>query len=160
MKKLKTWQIILLVIFYPVGIVYLIVWLINKYRKPAQGAHSAGKRSIDSSKLTIIRDINTKVVGVTFGNEDGTSRQAIIRTLRPGDGIILRGTPTDEHPEAVSVYDEKMRQIGYLNRDLAIELESNYRDNFMQVTVNNVTGGGDKNYGCNLHIVIYKENKL
>lgn len=30
MKKLKTWQIVLLVIFYPVGLVYLCVWLYNK----------------------------------------------------------------------------------------------------------------------------------
>lgn len=30
MKKLKAWQIILLIIFYPVGIVYLIVYLCKK----------------------------------------------------------------------------------------------------------------------------------
>lgn len=30
MKKLKTWQIVLLVIFYPIGICYLIYWLIKR----------------------------------------------------------------------------------------------------------------------------------
>lgn len=30
MKKLKTWQKVLLIIFYPVGIVYFIIWLIYK----------------------------------------------------------------------------------------------------------------------------------
>ena len=30
MKKLKTWQLVLLIIFYPVGMVYFIVWLCNR----------------------------------------------------------------------------------------------------------------------------------
>lgn len=30
MKKLKTWQFVLLIIFYPVGIIYFIVWLCNR----------------------------------------------------------------------------------------------------------------------------------
>lgn len=30
MKKLKTWQFVLLIIFYPIGIIYFIVWLLNK----------------------------------------------------------------------------------------------------------------------------------
>lgn len=36
MKKLKPWQIVLLVIFYPVGIVYLIVWLCKRNRQSAE----------------------------------------------------------------------------------------------------------------------------
>ncbi len=35
MRKLKTWQLVLLIIFYPAGIVYFIYWLCNKDKKAA-----------------------------------------------------------------------------------------------------------------------------
>lgn len=49
MKKLKAWQIVLLIIFYPVGIVYLIVWLINKnkHSTPAPAVNPSPKYDFD-----------------------------------------------------------------------------------------------------------------
>lgn len=47
MKKLKAWQIVLLVIFYPVGIVYLIVYLCKKSKNknaPASAPQKAQNR--------------------------------------------------------------------------------------------------------------------
>lgn len=35
MKKLKTWQKVLLIICYPVGIVYFIIWLCNRSKAQA-----------------------------------------------------------------------------------------------------------------------------
>lgn len=35
MRKLKTWQLVLLIIFYPVGLVYLIVWLCKRNKQPS-----------------------------------------------------------------------------------------------------------------------------
>ena len=43
MKKLKTWQLVLLIIFYPVGIVYFIVWLCNRKKQPATNGGGATK---------------------------------------------------------------------------------------------------------------------
>lgn len=148
MKKLKTWQIVLLVIFYPVGIVYLIVWLCNKNKTPKE------KRQ---TSFTIARDFNTKVVGVTFGNDDGSSRQEYIKKMKSGDDIIFKPMATKEHPEAIGVFDKKGHQLGYLNAELATEIKEKYATNPMSVTVSGVTGGGDKTYGCNLHIVIYNK---
>lgn len=146
MKKLKTWQLVLLIIFYPVGIVYFIVWLCKRNKKPAAPVAQA---------RAIIRDINTKVVGVTFGNDDGTSRQAIIKGCKAGEDIILKPVPTPEYPDAVGVFNTRGEQLGHINADLAAELKEKYGTNPMSVTINNITGGGDKNYGCNLHIIIY-----
>lgn len=146
MKKLKPWQIILLVIFYPVGIVYLIVWLCKRNKKPV--APGAPSRSI-------VRDFNSKVVGVTFGNDDGTSRQEIIKACNPGDDLILKPVPTTEYPDAIGVFTKSGKQLGHINAELAAELKSDYPNNPMSVTVNNITGGGDKTYGCNIHIIIY-----
>lgn len=143
MKKLKPWQIVLLIVFYPVGIVYFIIWLCKKNKTAAPVSRS------------IMRDFNTKVVGVTFGNDDGTSRQEIIKSCKPGDDIILKPVPTKEYPDAIGVFNKKGQQLGHIGAELASELKEKYPRNAMSVTINNITGGGDKNYGCNLHIVIY-----
>lgn len=146
MKKLKPWQIVLLVIFYPVGIVYLIVWLCKRNKAPA--APAAAPRSV-------VRDFNSKVVGVSFGNSDGSSRQEIIKSCKPGDDLIFKPVPTAEYPDAVGVFTKSGKQLGHLNAELAAELKNTYPNNPMSVTVNNITGGGDKTYGCNIHIIIY-----
>lgn len=140
MKKLKPWQIVLLVIFYPVGIVYFIIWLC--------------KRNTPKKK-NILREFNTKVVGVTFGNDDGSSRQAIIKSCKEGEKITLKPVPTAEYPDAIGVFNKRGKQLGHVNAELASEIKYKYINNPMSITVNNITGGGDKNYGCNLHIIIY-----
>ena len=147
MKKLKTWQKVLLVIFYPVGIVYFIIWLCNR--------NKGGASTVNPSKLTVIRDFNTKVVGVTFGNDDGSSRQAIIKNCKAGEDIIFKPVPTAEYPDAIGVFNKRGQQLGHLNAELAAEMKNKYPNNPMSVTINNITGGGDKSYGCNLHIIIY-----
>ncbi len=147
MKKLKTWQKVLLVIFYPVGIVYFIVWLCNR--------NKSGAGAVGSSKLSVIRDFNTKVVGVTFGNDDGSSRQEIIKNSKAGEDIIFKPVPTADYPDAIGVFNKRGQQLGHLNAELAAEMKNKYTNNPMSVTINNITGGGDKNYGCNLHIIIY-----
>lgn len=147
MKKLKTWQIVLLVIFYPVGIVYFIVWLCKRNKK-------SDAVSVVPSRA-VVRDFNTKVVGVTFGNDDGSSRQEIIKACKPGDDIIFKPVPTAEYPDAIGVFNKKGQQLGHLGADLAADLKNNYPNNPMSVTITDITGGGDKNYGCNLHIIIY-----
>ena len=147
MKKLKPWQIVLLVIFYPVGIVYLIVWLCNRNKKPVSVSATPSR--------AVVRDFNTKVVGVTFGNADGSSRQEIIKACKPGDDIIFKPVPTAEYPDAIGVFNKRGQQLGHLGADLAADLKTNYPNNHMSVTINDITGRGDKNYGCNLHIVIY-----
>ena len=79
MKKLKGWQIALLVIFYPVGIVYLLVWLVNRSKTNTDAPAAQGKNAVKASDLRVLRDFRTKIVGVTFGNADGSSRQKIQR---------------------------------------------------------------------------------
>lgn len=152
MKKLKPWQIALLVIFYPVGIVYLIVWLIKHFTK------KNNVPKIDPSKLNIVRDFHSKVVGVTFNNDNGTSRQEIIRNCKIGEDVIFKPTPTEKYPDAIGVFNTQGEQLGNLNADLAAELKRKYPLNPMSVTISNITGGGeDYNYGCNLHIIIYEQ---
>ena len=67
--------------------------------------------------------MTTKVVGVTFRNEDGTSRESIIARMSETDSIILERDPYNEYDSnAVKVCvinDDGKQQIGHLPRTLA-----------------------------------------
>lgn len=155
MKKLKPWQIALLVIFYPVGIVYLIVWLCNRNKQPT--ASTAPAMRVNMNKLTVVKDFYTKVVGVTFNNDDGTSRQNIIKNCKAGEDIIFKPLPTEQYPDAIGVFNKSGQQLGHLSQGVAAEIKNKYGYNPMSVTVSNITGGGDLSYGCNLHIIVYEK---
>lgn len=67
----------------------------------------------------MIKNVKLKVVGVTFTNEDGTSRQGIIRELCDHDEITLRREPTNRYDtNAIAVFTE-IGQVGYIGKDYA-----------------------------------------
>lgn len=69
------------------------------------------------------RTIDTLVVGVTFENDDGGSRQEIIEMLSEGDELVLEREFDNGYDEnAIAVFDEFYAQIGYINKELASEL--------------------------------------
>ncbi len=154
MKKLKSWQIVLLIIFYPIGIIYFIYWLCNKNKHTAENKQTNVAR-FDTSKAIVIKEFHTKVVGVTFKNDDGTSRQEHIKNCSIGEDAIFKPVPTDEFPNAIGVFTANGKQLGHLSEDVACELKNQYPTNPMSVTISNITGGGDYNYGCNIKITIY-----
>ncbi len=63
----------------------------------------------------------TKVVGVSMENEDGSSRQEIIRMeVEENDKLKLESEPTNAYdPNAVKVLSQYGNQIGYLNKEIA-----------------------------------------
>lgn len=122
---------------------------------PEELSELAKKQVPKIKKGTVVRDFNTKVVGVTFGNDNGSSRQAIIRTLKPGDVLVAKPVPTPEYPDAIGVFTKRGKQLGHLSASVAAEISRDYPNNPIKVTVNNITGGGNYNYGCNINIIIY-----
>lgn len=65
----------------------------------------------------MIKDILVKVVGVTFLNPDGSSRQEVIAQIKPSDFVELRrdyNNPYDSN--AIAVYFEN-QQVGYVNKE-------------------------------------------
>lgn len=152
MKKLKGWQIALLIIFYPAGIVYLIVKICNKKKTQAPPSASRG------SARTIERDFYTKVAGVSFDNANGTSRQSIIKKCQSGEDVIFKPMPSKEFPDAIGVFTMNGKQIGFLGADLAHDMKYKYGTNPLSATISGITGGENgKNLGVNLHIVIYSK---
>lgn len=93
----------------------------------------------------------SKIVGTTFC--DG---QKEIKELERGDDLILNredNNPYDEN--AVAVYTDYLVKLGYLPKETAkgLRQQVKYWENVSAV-VAEITGGRDKNFGCNIFIRI------
>lgn len=127
-----------------------------KMKKPATKSKSTKSKVKQDDFIPPESDFHTKVVGVTFKNNDGSDRQKIISKCKVGQDVIFRPTPSREYPEAVGVFTTKGKQLGFLKADLAHDLIHLYPNNPMQATISAITGGGKgENYGCNIHIHIF-----
>lgn len=102
---------------------------------------------------------STKVVGVTYPNEDGSDRQTIIRNLI-GRGELQAGTelffipqPTNRYdPNCILVNARNGQTLGCLSREMAAVVAPQIRQGCsFKVIVSSVTGGGmGYSYGINL----------
>lgn len=98
---------------------------------------------------------HTKIVGVTFENEDGTSRQYLISRCRKGDAVTIEPSPSKKYPHAIGVYDDFWNQLGYLNADLANEFyQKDWINSKITAVISSITGDEHNNLGCNLLITI------
>ena len=92
--------------------------------------------------------IKTRVAGVTCNN-----RQQLVKNLQPGQMLKLKREPYNQHDKnAIAVY-QKDKQIGYIKKELAINLAP-YLDNNggYRCEVNKVLGGPPRNYGVSIRI--------
>ena len=69
--------------------------------------------------------LDTKVVGVSKENADGTSRQEIIKAeIEEDDLLRLELEPENEFDRnAVKVLTKQGHQIGYLSKDIAVRMK-------------------------------------
>lgn len=104
----------------------------------------------------LIDDFLTKVKGVTFRNDDGTSRQEILSYCLRGESVYFRQFIYNGKPAYAVISDHG--QIGNLSADLAESFDSRYgSDAYISGTISDVTGGENgMYYGCMLHIRVYK----
>lgn len=106
----------------------------------------------------LIDEIRTKVVGVTFNNDDGTNRQDILARCCVGDQVyfrhfVYRGSP------AYSVTADH-GQIGNLPSDLAQTIDQCYDGCILYGTITKISGGADGfYYGCNILIDVFREKQ-
>lgn len=103
----------------------------------------------------VVREIHTKVAGVTFRNSDGTSRQKILADAMD-DGVVEFEYHSYKGAPAYAVlYNGD--QIGNLPADLARDLYD-LDDTYTFVgKISAITGGDGLSYGCNLLLTLYKE---
>jgi len=63
-----------------------------------------------------------EVAGVTYPNDDGSERQAIIRSCHEGEKLILKHTPIPEDKNGVIILRQNGQQLGWLPRWNAQEI--------------------------------------
>lgn len=107
-----------------------------------------------------LKSFITKVVGVSYPNDDGSSRQEILSNCLPGEPVWLSWQSFNGAPACAVMSD--YGQIGYLKADLAADLHDDYvaRDvNNIIVFSSNISDitGGENGlyYGCNIMVSIY-----
>lgn len=109
--------------------------------------------------MSSVTEYFSKLVGTTFDN-----RQETISTLRVGDMARFRREPENPHdPKAVAVdasTSEGWKPIGYIARDKNEDIaEALDMGNVADVSISDITGGGDKNYGVNIKVTLKKVQK-
>lgn len=102
---------------------------------------------------------HSKVAGVTKKNDDGNSRQEIIRKeLKVGDMLFLDREPKnpyDRNAIAVVTSDNE-KKIGYINSELASRLAPLMdRGHFIDCCVADITGGAPgESFGVNIRLTV------
>jgi hypothetical protein len=97
----------------------------------------------------------TKIAGVSHCNDDGTSRQDVVRRCREGEVLRLGREPNKPHdPNAVRVLRQNGEQLGYLPAHVAatgLACDLDEGRNF-HVIVDAITGRDKEMLGVNLKI--------
>lgn len=102
-------------------------WLRRTFGRSAPAAPAGAWHELPVD-AEVIRDFRVRIVGVTFANDDGSSRQTAIRALH--HGTPLRLFFEDRNPvdlNAVAVFGPA-GQIGYLRSELAAEIRQDAAD--------------------------------
>lgn len=103
-------------------------------------------------------EMHSKVVGVSI-RENGEDRQLNVRAVKDGQKLFWKheeNNPFDSN--AIKLYsDEAMtKALGYLNRELALELMTQMKKfgYKYEVWATQVTGGAGRTYGLNITIKV------
>lgn len=103
----------------------------------------------------VLREIHTKVVGVTKKNDEGERIQELLEGFElsayEGMPILLEHDVCNEYDDNAIKVILHCSHIGYLNRELAAEIVDAVDEGCVEAELSEITGGeGDKSYGCNI----------
>lgn len=113
------------------------------------------------AKLELVTSFLTRVVGVSYDNDDGTSRQEILSECFEGEDVELKHQWYNGKPAFAVVSDHG--QIGYLSQDEATDFYNRYYLNddadayLNHASISSITGGTDDyKYGCWIRVEVYR----
>jgi hypothetical protein len=87
----------------------------RRQTRKKNGAEGTGK-----TPVKITRTYFASVAGVSYNNDDGSSRQTIISQCKPGEKLMLIREPDNRFdPAAIKVTRWNGHQIGYVPADIA-----------------------------------------
>ena len=104
-------------------------------------------------KIPSVYVYESKVVGVSQKNEDGSDRQLIIsREVEEEDPLTLEREPSNQYDKnAIKVLSKDGNQIGYLNKELAEKIKQAL-DNEVEVIAKASWVSGNKMLGVGIRI--------
>ena len=111
--------------------------------------------SIIESGAIDMDEFYTKIAGITFNG-----RQRFVPYLNVGDHLRVVREPNNEYDSnAIAIYDKHQNQLGYIGKNVAASLAPRMDEGeIVDVTVSNITGGGDYAFGVNIHVCIAEKN--
>lgn len=103
----------------------------------------------------------TNITGVTFTNDDGTSRQKYIEKLKPDDKLMLIREKNNKYDSnAVAVHDMKLHKLGYIPKHMAGSLSKQIdAGKTFEVFVLSCGQNADGKYGAKIHIEDFANKK-
>lgn len=118
-----------------------------------------------------IATFDIKLKGVTFLNDDGSSRQDALKdlsdyiTTHPQEKVVLNAIPYtytpdigDPEPAVKILWNDKI--IGNLPKDVAKDLTERYTNAVLTATLDKINGGKDgMSFGCNIKLKV-KASKI
>lgn len=118
-----------------------------------------------------IKSIQTKVKGTTFKNDDGTSRQDILKEMDAYmkkekkspelKAVAYTYTPENGTPEPAVKIMWQDKTIGGIAKDIVKDISNSYLNPHFAVELKKINGGQDGlNYGCDIELKIYSSDML
>lgn len=124
----------------------------------AEGQQKAQARTVTPvSGGKVVDTIRTKIVGVTFENEDGENRQDILGRMSGDEEIEIEKYTYKGKPAAYVKWGNKI--LGNLSAELAEDLARKYPNARYTAEILEISGGGVQTFGCNIEIDIVEEAK-
>ena len=130
----------------------VMVYLARKKKAAGQQATApAGAAAKPDKKSKIVETIRTKIVGVTFDNEDGENRQDILSKMSGDEDITVEKYTYNGEPAAYIKWGDKI--IGNLSADLAKDLAGKYPKARYAAEILEISGGGYTRSGAILNLI-------
>lgn len=114
-----------------IAVILFVLFMLNSlFKKGAKAALKKYRDQFDERKSKIkLHPERTMVAGVRYDNDDGTSRQKIIKKLKVGEDLILeRDTSNKFDDSAVKVCRVSEEQFGFLEMDIAVEINARLKE--------------------------------
>lgn len=118
----------------------------SENRTPAPAAASGGR---------VLDTIRTKVVGVTFNNEDGENRQDILSGMSGSEDITVEKYTYNGEPAAYVKWGDKV--IGNLSAELAGGLSEKVPESPLHRRNTGNFWGGVQTFGCNIELDVIED---
>lgn len=118
---------------------------------------TAAPKPAAASGSRIAETIRTKIVGVTFENEDGENRQDILSRMTGDEDITVEKYTYNGEPAAYVKWGNKV--LGNLSAELAKDLAMKYPNARYAAEILEISGGGVQTFGCNIELDVIVEEQ-